>query len=256
MLKILIVDVETSPKKAYIWRMWKENISPSQLIDDWFMLSWSAKWLGSDIVHGEGLSAQEAMLQDDRRILSKLWNMLDEADVIIAHNGDKFDVPVMNTRFLFNNLLPPSPYKQIDTLRVAKRKFNFSSNRLDYLGEFLGVGRKIDTGGFELWSRCLDGDHDALEAMLTYNKQDVILLEKVYNKLMPYMNIHPNHSVMNTEDKHVCPKCASSNIQRRGYYSTNISTFQRFRCNDCGSWSRARQNVRTKNEMQNTLLPV
>lgn len=254
MLKILLLDIETAPKRAYVWGLWKQNVAPKQLISDWFMLTWSAKWYHDDVVYGDRLYADEAIDENDNRILHKLYNLMDEADVVIGHNGDKFDVPSINTRFVVNGINPPSPYRTVDTLKIAKRHFKFSSNRLDYLGEVLGVGRKIDTGGFELWEKCMKGDSKALDDMLTYNKQDVILLQDVYDKLKPFCSIHPSHAA--THSGLSCPKCGSHSVQKRGYAYTNISRFQRFVCNDCGSWSRARVNTRTKEEMQNTLLPL
>lgn len=256
MLKILHLDIETAPKLAYVFRMWKENINPFAMESDWYMFSWRAMWDHDDVIHGQRLYGQEAIDQDDSRIMTQLWNMLDEADVVVAHNGDKFDIPSINTRFLANGLTPPSPYKQVDTLKIAKRMFKFSSNRLDYLGEFLGVGRKIDTGGMELWVRCMKGDDEALEAMYEYNGQDVALLKMVYRKLLPYSHSAPNHGVCSETDNMKCGKCGSENIQQRGYYHTNISSFKRYVCKDCGGWNRSRINVRTKEQMQNTLLPV
>lgn len=256
MLKVLHLDIETAPKKAFVWGVWKQNVGHNQMISDWHMISWSAKWDGAEEVFGDVVSREEILEEDDSRIMNSLWYMLDAADVVVGHNGDKFDIPSINTRFIINGMTPPSPYRQVDTLKIAKRKFKFTRNNLDALGDFLGVGRKIDTGGFELWSRCVAGDEEALEEMYSYNRQDVVLLEEVYHKLLPYALPHPSHGVVNPSGKHVCPRCSSENVQKRGYYHTNVSTFQRYKCTDCGSWSRARKNVRTKEEMSTTLLAV
>ena len=254
MLKVLHVDVETAPIQAYVWGLWKNNVGMNQIISDWFMLTWSAKWHGDDVVYGDKLSSSEAIEQDDKRIMYSLWKMLDEADIIVGHNLDKFDRKKINTRFLVHEMSPPSPYRTIDTLKVAKRHFGFSSNRLDYLGKMLGVGRKIDTGGFELWADCMKGKEEALAKMLEYNQQDVILLEDVYNRLAPYHATHPNHgATMEGIDEPVCPKCGSTHLQKRGYAFTNTSRYQRYRCTDCGGWSRGRENIRGKEAMRNTL---
>lgn len=256
MLKILHVDIETAPKKAYVWGLWKQNIAPSQIISDWYMLSWRAKWHHSDVLYGDVLTPKEAMSEDDSSIMAELWDMLDEADVIVGHNVDRFDAPSINTRFLINNLPPPSPYRSVDTLKVAKQKFKFSSNRLDYLGEFLGLGRKIETGGMQLWIDCLNGSEEALQKMFEYNGGDVILLQDVYTKLLPYIPHHPNHNISIHSDKHSCTRCGSEDVHKRGYYTTNLSKFQRYKCNGCGAWSRARVNIRTKEEMSKTLMPI
>jgi predicted RNA-binding Zn-ribbon protein involved in translation (DUF1610 family) len=254
MLKILLVDIETAPKRAFVWGMWKQNIAPKQMISDWFMLTWAAKWYGSDEIFAEKLSSDEVMHEDDKRILYPLWYLMDKADVVIGHNGDRFDVPSINTRFLMHDMSPPSPYRTVDTLKIAKRHFRFTSNRLDYLGDVLGVGRKIDTGGFELWEKCLKGDEKAMDDMLTYNKQDVFLLEDVYDKLKPFAKIHPSHAA--TEEEQVCPKCGGDHMIKRGFAYTNTARYQRYRCMECGSWSRSRANDRSKEEMKNTLSPL
>lgn len=255
MLKILLLDIETAPLRSFTWGLWKQNVGLNQIENDWFMLTWSAKWYGkNEKTVGMRLKKEEAIEQDDSRILEKLWKLMDEADVVIGHNGDKFDIPKINTRFIKNGFMPPSPYRTVDTLKIAKRHFRFTSNKLDYLGDFLGVGRKIDTGGFELWERCYKGENKALKEMLDYNLQDVLLLEDVYDKLKPYCSIHPSHAV--TSDEECCPKCGSTHVHKRGLVHTNVSTFQRFRCMDCGSWSRGRSNIRSKEAMKNTLAPV
>jgi len=257
MLKILHVDIETAPVAAYVWGLWKNNVGTNQIMSDWFMLTWSAKWHHEPEMYGDRLYSQEALDQDDKRIMYSLWKLLDEADVVIGHNGDKFDIPKINTRFVLNGMSPPSPYRSVDTLKIAKRKFKFSSNRLDYLGQLLGVGRKIDTGGFQLWTRCMQGEDAALQEMLDYNQQDVLLLEDVYDKLMPFASIHPSHTAAQEDlDDPTCPKCGSDDLHKRGYAYTNMSKFQRFRCNDCSSWSRSRINERSKNDMHKTLMPI
>lgn len=254
MQKILLLDIETAPKRAYVWGLWKQNVSPGQLLSDTFMLTWSAKWYGKKKVMGEKLTPDEVHNEDDSRICVQLHELMDEADIVIGHNGDRFDIPTINSRFVLNGMLPPSPYKKVDTLKIAKRHFKFTSNRLDYLGQILGVGRKVETGGFSLWDRCMAGETKALNEMLKYNKQDVILLEEVYDKLRPYCSNHPNHGV--TSGSMVCPKCGSSHVQSRGYATTAVGKFQRFQCQDCGGWSRGRQNLRTTEEMKNTLLSI
>jgi DNA polymerase III epsilon subunit-like protein len=254
MLKTLILDIETAPKRAYVWRMWKENVSYSQLISDWFMLTWSAKWHGEKHIYGDKLSPKEVNEENDYRIVHSLRDMMDEADVIVAHNGDKFDLPSINTRMVVNGITQPSPYRSVDTLKIAKRNFKFSSNRLDYLGEILGLGRKLDTGGFDLWARCMAGEAKAFQEMLDYNMQDVVLLEAVYDELRPYHKTHPNQGV--TSDVPVCPKCGGQHMQKRGYSVTQVSKYQRYQCQDCGSWARGRTNLRDKEEMNATLLGV
>jgi hypothetical protein len=254
-MNILLFDLETAPLRAFTWGLWNQNISATkQLITDSFMLTWSAKWYGKKKVYGDKLTKKEVLAEDDKRICESLHALLDQADVIIGHNGDKFDVKVANTRFILNGLTPPSPSKQIDTLKMAKKHFRFTSNRLDYIGQVLGVGRKIDTGGFDLWSRCLQGEAKAMNEMLRYNKQDVLLLEEVYDKLKPFCNVNTNLGV--DSDKRSCPKCGGHHLQSRGYAYTTTGKFQRFQCVDCGGWSRGRTNIRDGDAIKETNLNV
>ena len=256
MLKILLLDIETAPKLAYVYNVWKENIHSNKLKHDYYMLSWSAKWLHDDVIYTESIHTTPQYIynkENDVGILSTLWQLLDEADVVIAHNGNKFDLPSINTRFIKAGIGPPSPYRKIDTYREAKKHFKFTYNSLDYLGEFLGVGRKIKSGGWPMWERCLRGEVEAFEEMMEYNKQDVILLQNVYLALLPYMASHPSHV---DGERPCCTKCGSGDIQLRGYVHTNISMFRKFVCKSCGGWSRMRINVRNKEEMKNTLVSV
>lgn len=243
-MKILIFDIETAPLKGYFWRLWKENIGYNQLIDEWYMLTWAAKWLGEeeviyDSVHLHGDHT------DDTPILASLHALLDEADVVVAHNGNRFDIPKVNARFIQKGILPPSPYKRIDTFQTAKRQFAFTSNRLDAIAQYLGIGTKVQTGGFGLWERCLNGELDAFEDMVDYNIQDVRLLEEVYLKMRPWMPNHPNFGNF-TDEEHVCPKCGSHDLQRRGYSHTQVGKYQRYQCNSCGGWSKGRFTVRER----------
>ena len=254
-MQLLELDIETAPKQAFVWGMWKQNIAPNQLIQDWFMLTWAARWYGSTAIMGRRLRSSEVKRQDDTSLLMPLWDLMNRADVIIGHNVDRFDWPSINTRFIKAEMPPPSPYRTIDTLKEARKNFKFSSNRLDYLGQFLGVGRKKETT-MELWVRCVNGEDQALKEMLDYNKQDVILLEEVYKKIRPYMKNHPNHAVFKTDGRPCCPSCGSTNIQSRGTYETQVGIYRRYWCNACNDWSRARQNIRSQEHMKNTLVPA
>ena len=173
--------------------------------------------------------------EDDEKLVRDLWKVLDEADIVIAHNGDKFDVRKSNARFVFHGLKPPSPYKTVDTLKIARKHFSFNSNRLDDLGHYLGVGRKLPTTGKDLWLRCIRGDEDAWSRMIKYNAHDVALLERVYLQLRPWATSHPD--LGSYSKKLVCPTCHSRNLQHRGYNVTKTGRRQRLQCMDCGAWS-------------------
>lgn len=151
------------------------------------------------------------------------------------HNCDSFDIKIMNTRFIVNGFTPPSPYKTVDTKKEAKKRFGFNSNSLNDLGRLFGFGKKLDTGGFKLWTDCMAGDLDAWKKMKKYNKIDVALLEQVYLKLRGWMKSHPNVSV--TLDRTCCQVCGSNNTQKRGFSFTKLTKYQRIQCMDCHSWS-------------------
>lgn len=251
--KILLLDIETAPLKAYVWSRWKQNIYLDQTISEWFMLSWAAKWLGEDGVMSDVLTSEEAINENDERIVYSIWKLLNEANIVVGHNSSHFDVPKLNARFVVHGFPPTTPYKQIDTKNVAKMQFAFSSNKLDALATYFGIENKIDTD-FLLWKNCLEGDESSLNYMREYNEMDVFILEKVYMRLRPYIKNHPNIGLF--EDKSgVCPHCGSKEINSiDGEYAYNSTTVNSlFRCSNCGAVSRGCKNEYPK-EFKNSLI--
>lgn len=182
--KILLFDIEVSPITSYTWSLWETNVI--EVKKDWYMLSFAYKWLGESKVIVKALPMYSDYLKDkenDKALCQDLWEVLDQADIVIAQNGDAFDIKKANARFIVHGFKPTSPYKTIDTLKVAKKYFKFDSNKLGELGRYLGVGNKAETGGFSTWLGCMNGDMDMWTKMIRYNRQDVILLEKVYLRL-------------------------------------------------------------------------
>lgn len=248
--KTLLLDVETAPNMGYIWALYQKIYSMEMLAHDWYILCWCAKWLGDKKIHRSALPDHDLYTKqptNDIEVMKPLWDLLNEAEIVVAHNAVQFDVKRINTRFLLHNLPPPAPFKVVDTLKVARRHFAFTSNKLNDLGQLLDVGKKEHTGGFRLWADCLAGKKSAWKKMVSYCSQDVYLLEKIYKALMPYAKGMPNVSVY--VDEVICPKCGSDNVVKRGYSYTNISKFQRWVCKDCGSWSRERKRVKPKNDI-------
>lgn len=244
--KILIFDTETAPMRAYVWRRWKQNISLDQTISEWFMLAWSAKWLYSAETLGENLTSQEAKAEDDSRIVADLWKLIDEADIVVAYNGKKADIPWCNSRFVMNGLKPPKPYFLVDPLITAKHTFGFSSNKLDALAGYFDIPHKMDTD-FDLWKRCMEGDQEALDYMGAYNKKDTDILELVYLKLRPWIKGHPNVNNYIEAPVPVCAICGSENLERieGQYYYTSVCKYELYRCLDCGAVVRGRRNLNT-----------
>jgi hypothetical protein len=254
--KILLLDIETAPMVVYVWQMWKNDIAQNQVISDWFIISWSVKWLYEPDVYSDVLTPQEAVAHDDERIVRGLWEYIDSAQLVVAHNGRKFDLPKANTRFLHYGMMPPSPYVMIDTLDTLKRFLKVSSNRLNYVNEFLGIDTKIDTGGFELWSGCMNGDAESLSKMDMYNRNDVLILEELYVKLRPWIKPHPNMALYDSETDSCCPSCCSKRLEYVGYYTTYANKYKSWRCLDCGAISRSRKSSTPPSERANLLLSV
>ena len=238
--KVLIIDIETSPLQAHTWHTGKQRIGYEQIINEWFMLSYACKWLFDSKVYGASLTPAEAINRDDSRICRELWKYLDQCDVVIGHNCQNFDIPKAQTRFLINKLAPPSPFRIIDTLLVARKNFRFSSNKLDYIGELILNDRKLHTE-YQLWLRCLAGDAKSLEEMLVYNKKDVLLEEEAYVFLRPYIKSHPNMAIYQEAIEPTCPTCGSVDIEECGHYSTSVNRYLAFRCKDCGAICRSRK---------------
>lgn len=239
--KFLFIDIETSPLLGYAWGFYEQNIL--KIIEHTKILSVGYKWLDDKKASVKALPdfpGYKAGVVDDRKLVEFIWKLLDEADVVCAHHGDPFDVKKINARFAYHKLNPPSWYKTIDTKKVASRYFRFDSNKLEELGNFLGEGHKIKHEGFIMWDGCMKGDPNWWKKMITYNAQDVMLLERIYMRLRPYMEGHPNLNVIaNPEAKDLltCPTCLSDDIQKRGWSITRTGRKQRYQCNDCGSWS-------------------
>jgi len=254
---ILILDIETAPMIGYIWGTYKQNVSPSQLIEGPCMISWAAKWLFDSTVKSDILTHDEAINRDDSRITLSAWQWINKADIIIAHNGDKFDLPFLNSRFVVHGCKPPQPYQTIDTLKVAKANrwgFRFSSNKLDSICLDLGIPRKLHTD-FSLWSRSLNGEQDALDDMIKYNRNDVQILEEVYVKLRPFIKSHPNVGLYAESVGSSCGNCGSVNIEfdEGQFYFTTVGKYSSGRCTDCGAIVRTRVSALSTNERKNLL---
>jgi len=247
--KVLLFDIETSPMEVYAWNLFPKYIHISQIKKDWNIICWRAKWLFSDEMLGDVLTPLEAIAGLDERITRSLWKLIDEADVLIAHNLINFDRRKANTRFLKHELNPPSSYQLIDTLQVLKKEFRISSNKLDYACQFLDIGAKLGTG-FDLWKRCIeDGDPEALTEMYTYCGQDTAILEDLYLRLRPWIKSHPNMALYFEDKEGRCANCGSDNIVLSKPYYTPTGIYQSFRCEDCGAHTRSRHSGKRSKDL-------
>lgn len=252
--RILVFDIETSPLVVYSWGVYQQFINPDNVINDWYVISWAAKWLNSNEIISNVLTAKEAQESDDRRIVSRLWELFDAADIIIAHNCDRFDKRKMNWRFLIHGFPPPLSSKTIDTLKVARKYFSATSNKLDYLTNALSIGKKSETGGLDLWKDCMSGDKKALEKMLNYNINDILILERVYLLLQPWITNHPNLGLYNSDNTVVCPACGSTEIETyEKIITTAANAYYQYRCNSCSHVGRTKKPITTKDKRDNTL---
>lgn len=242
--KILILDIETAPILGKVWGLWKNNVALNQIENDWYILSWAAKWYGNDeVMYMDQRKSKN--IEDDTKILKKIWKLLDEADIIISQNGKGFDIPKLNARFVIHGMQPPSSFRNIDTLLIAKKHFKFTSNKLEYMTDKLCVKfKKLKHGkfpGMELWNECLKGNKEAWDEMEKYNRYDVLSLEELYEKLIPWDD-SINFTIYFDSD--VC-SCGSENFTKNGLYYTNASRFQKFRCDNCGKEFRGKKNLLT-----------
>ena len=230
--KVLTLDIETRPSLAYVWRAWDENIAPAQVVDNGGMMCFCAKWLGSNekIFFSEWEHGHQAMVEAAHALLS-------EADAVVTFNGDRFDLPKLTGEFVLAGLEPVPPLTSIDTIKTVK-KFGLFMNRLAYIGPLLKVGKKIKHEGFELWTSVMNGDVKAQARMKKYCIQDVVLTEKLYLKIRPFIRNHPH--LGNTKST-ACGACGSHKVQSRGYRRTKTFRIQRLHCQGCGSWHDGRR---------------
>ncbi len=235
--KVLLWDLETGFNQVNIFSLWdaKRGISPDALLSERYIICGSFTYLDDDEIRTFYVDYENPT--DDEAVVRDLHKVLSDADAIIAHYGDNYDIKFFNSRALYWGLPPIHNVIQIDTYKIAKKHFLFNSNKLDYLGEFLGIGRKKKTTR-ELWQRCYDGDEEAIEEMVSYCEMDVVLLEKVYLKLRPYTEAKLNRGHFTKEL--VCPSCGSDKVHRRGYFYTRVGKRAKYVCLSCNSWSSSR----------------
>ena len=233
--KILIYDLEVTPTLGWTYGLYKTNVIKVEQNPSIMSISW--RWYGENITKHESLATIPRKRGTDANLalVKLIHSLFDEADVVVAHNANRFDNKVATASFLRYNLAPPSPYKTVDTLAVARNVARFNSNSLNSLGELFGLGSKTKITHGDLWYDCLTGSGKAWRQLKEYNNQDVDLLYAIYERLRPYIKNHPNLGDITQVDG-VCPKCGSSNLERRGFNMRRNGKVQRFQCKSCGGW--------------------
>lgn len=248
--RVLIYDIETAPLLGYCWSLWDNNIGLNQIHSDWHVLSWAAKWMGEENVYYEDQrNAQN--VEDDKKLLQGIWKLLDECDFVITQNGKKFDQKKLNARFVIHGMKPPSTYRHIDVLQIAKSQFGFTSNKLEYMTKTLCKKYKksghAKFSGFELWSECLRGNLEAWTEMENYNILDILSLEELYSIISPWDGKLPNFAVYDDEP------CSNGEWVKEGFVYSNLGKYDRYRNTLTGQQRRGSLNLLSK-EKRDSLL--
>ena len=234
--KILYLDIETLPNICYAYNLYDYK-NPQMLIKEKSIITFAYKWNGSKtkVVTALDFQGEKKDPYDDKGLVAFISLLINEADYVVAHYGDKFDVRFIKARALINGLASPAPVCTIDTYKLAKKYFHLNANRLDYLGKLLGLGGKAKSG-WELWEKSAKGDLKAIAKMAAYNKRDVDLLEAVFLKMLPHCQTNLNQKLFSDKECVVCQNCGSSKVQKRGTLLNKLTRRQRYFCTECGSW--------------------
>jgi len=232
-MRILVIDIETRPITAHVWGLFKQNVGINQIVDSGGLLCFAARFVGDTKMH-----FHSAWEDGEKGMAKTLHRLLEEADAVVGWNSDKFDVRHIQSQFLRHGMAKPSPFAKVDLLKSVRRQVALPSYKLDYVSQWLGVGRKVSTGGFELWTGVLAGDEAAQRKMRQYNIGDVRLTERVFSKLgeKGWILGLPNRSI---DGGDCCPNCGGERLQARGYQKTKTRTYKRWQCLDCGTWSQS-----------------
>lgn len=249
--RVLIVDIETAPMVAHVWDLFDQNVALNQIVKDWHLLSWSAKWLNdpaSKVMYMDQRNAKN--IEDDKKLLEGIWKLLDQADIVLGQNSKRFDIKKLNARFVMNEMQPPSSFKQLDTLVIAKKHFAMTSNKLEYLTNKLCKKYKKlkhkKFPGHALWTECLKGNKEAWNEMERYNKHDVLATEELYKVFQGWDNtINFNLYI---DDNDVTCNCGSKNFRQNGHAYTASGKFKRYKCKDCGAEMRGTNDQFSKDK--------
>lgn len=247
--KILTLDIETGPNIASVWRLFDENIGINQIHKAGEVISWAAKW-----EHSPEIMFSSVYHDGEEAMVFAIWDLLFEADIVQHWNGKKFDIPWLNTMFLKYHLDPPKPFKEYDLMHAVKSRFKFASYKLDFVSQALGVGRKVDTGGYELWHKCLFGTPEekaeAWELMRIYNMGDVSITENVKHRLVGWLYDYPTVGVVTNIDTLTCFVCSSTDLRTDGITSRGGYTYPLYQCKTCGAWMSGQKKHRKDNYYQ------
>ncbi len=257
--RILTLDIESAPIEAFVWGLWENNVGLDFIKTEWSVLSYAAKWLGQkEIIYADTGGRGKNKVRDDKPLMKGIHKLLTEADIVVAQNGKRFDCRKINARLVVHGYGPPSPYRVIDTLVVAKKYFAFTSQKLAWTSKYLTDAPKSEHKkfpGFELWVECLKDNPKAWAEMEKYNMQDVVSTEKVYLKMRPWITDHPNLGVYQYSELIMCPKCGSAELQRRGTAVKQQGRYHRYQCKKCGGWARTKATLLPLEKRRSLMVP-
>jgi hypothetical protein len=235
--KILAFDLETSPNLAHVWGLFNQNVGLPQLRESTEVMCFGARWVGTDEV-----IFASTFHDGKQNMLKRLWQLVDEADLIMGWNSAGFDSKHIRRELLVNGFSPPRPWREFDLMQKVKKQFRFPSNKLDYVAQTLGVGKKVKHQGHELWVKCMAGDEEAWAEMRKYQIQDVDLLIDLLIALQGWLPSTPNFGLYKNLE-FACAHCGSTKLTGRGEYYTELSVFASYECADCGGHTRDTKKV-------------
>lgn len=252
--KILTFDIETAPITGYVWGMFDQNLGLNQIKEDWHLLAWAAKWTGSSkIMYMD--NSRERNVTNDKKLISGLWNLLDQADIVVTQNGDKFDIKKFNARAMIHGLKPPSPFRSTDTYKESKRVASFTSHSLEYMASKLNKKyqklKHPKYPGMELWTEVLKGNQDAWKEMKLYCIQDVLVTDELFTTIQGW--IKTQNMACYSDNAVIRCTCGSSRLIKKGPVYTDAGKFQGYKCLSCGKRPKGRINLFSK-EKKNSLL--
>lgn len=239
-MKVLFLDIETAPALGYFYGRYDLRITPDQLVQPEFILCYQAAWNDGPVFINSLRGKGKINPDSDKPLVKELAKLIAQADVVVAHNAERFDLAFISARLAIHNLKPFAPPQVVDTLKACRRYFKFESNSLDHVCRLLKLGRKFHSGGFETSIACMKGEEAAWDKLLRYGKHDVKLLRDLYYRLRPWMKDHPNHNLFEPSTNSCCPSCGSYKLRSNGWRYTKSMRYRRLLCTDCGAWSRER----------------